>query len=389
MLSFENTEIAFKSKTNSALNNAYFLFRLIGNRQLIKWTKPFAGIAVRIPFPFRYVIKNTIFEHFCGGESIAECERNIVDLSNFHVKTILDYSVEGKESEIDFESTTHEILLTQERALMDDNVPFSVFKVTGIARFALLEKVSNGDSLSETEKAEFDRVKNRIDRICHKAADTKRKVMVDAEETWIQPVLDDLTIEMMKKYNTKEPVVYNTYQMYRHDRLEALKKIGEKAELENFYVGVKLVRGAYMEKERKRAQELGYESPIQPNKLASDRDFNAALDFLTERIHRFAICCGSHNEQSCAYLTELMHKHQIKKQDHHIYFSQLLGMSDHISFNLASEGYNVAKYVPYGPLKDVLPYLIRRADENTSVAGQSSRELALIETERKRRRLKK
>jgi proline dehydrogenase len=389
MLSFENTEIAFKSKTNSALNNAYYLFRLIGNRQLIQLTKPFAGIAVRIPFPFRYAIKKTIYEHFCGGETIAECEHTIVDLSNYHVKTILDYSVEGKESETDFERTTHEILQTQERALLDDNVPFSVFKVTGIARFALLEKISNGEALNESEKAEFERVKNRIDRICHKAADTKRKVMVDAEETWIQLVIDQLTIDMMKKYNTKEPVVYNTYQMYRHDRLAALHQIGEQAEKEQFFVGVKLVRGAYMEKERKRALEMAYPSPIQPDKAASDRDFNAALEFLTEHIQRFAICCGSHNEHSCAYLTELMAKHQIKKQHPNVYFSQLLGMSDHISFNLASEGYNVAKYVPYGPVKDVLPYLIRRADENTSVAGQSSRELSLIETERKRRKSKK
>ena len=386
MLSFENTEIAFKSKSNSELNSAYYLFRLIGNPALVKWSKPFAGLAVQIPFPFRYLIKKTIFEHFCGGENINECEKAINSLAKFKVKTILDYSVEGKETEADFEHTTEEILLTQKRSAADDHVPFSVFKVTGIARFALLEKVSAGEVLNEQEKAEFEKVRGRVERICQNAAVTNRRVMIDAEESWIQPVIDQLAEEMMLKFNTHQPVVYNTYQMYRHDRLDALKQIYEKSNELKFFVGVKLVRGAYMEKERKRAAENNYTSPIQPDKSSSDRDFNLALEFVVNHHEKFGLCAGTHNESSSLYLTELMTAKGIEKSNPNFYFSQLLGMSDHISFNLANEGYNVAKYVPYGPIKDVLPYLIRRAEENTSVAGQSSRELSLITTERNRRR---
>jgi proline dehydrogenase len=386
MLSFENTEIAFKSKSNSELNSAYYLFRLIGNPALVKWSKPFAGLAVQIPFPFRYLIKKTIFEHFCGGENINECEKTIIALAKYKVKTILDYSVEGKETEEDFERTTEEILLTQKRSAADDLVPFSVFKVTGIARFALLEKVSANGVLNEQEKSEFQKVRQRVERICQNAASTKRRVMIDAEESWIQPVIDQLAEEMMQKFNTHEPVVYNTYQMYRHDRLDALKKIYQKSNELNFFVGVKLVRGAYMEKERKRAAENNYPSPIQPDKTSTDRDFNLALEFIVKHYDKFGLCAGTHNESSSLYLTELMSANGIDKSNPNFYFSQLLGMSDHISFNLANEGYNVAKYVPYGPIKDVLPYLIRRAEENTSVAGQSSRELSLITTERNRRK---
>lgn len=386
MVSFENTEIAFKSKTNIELNKAWWLFRFIGNNQLVKLTKPFAGIAVKIGFPFRYMIKHTIFQHFCGGETIRDCEETIAHLASFDVHTILDYSVEGKESESDFDRTTQEIIDTQERSVLDEHIPFSVFKLTGIARFELLEKASSNDELSETERLELERVTNRVERICKRAFELDRCVMMDAEESWIQPIMDKLMLDMMRKFNKDRAVVYNTFQMYRHERLKKLEELNTQAENESFYAGVKLVRGAYMEKERKRALELNYLSPIQIDKNATDVDYDAALQFMVEHINRFAFCAGSHNENSATLLINLMEKHKIQPNDSRIYFSQLLGMSDHISFNLSNAGFNVAKYVPYGPLKDVLPYLIRRADENTSVAGQTSRELTLISKERSRRK---
>lgn len=385
MVSFDNTEIAFESKSNTELMKAFWLFKFIGNKSMVRLSKPFAGIAVRIPFPFKYMIKETIFSHFCGGENIRDCETTIAHLSKYNVHTILDYSVEGKETEEDFERTTEEIIDTQERAAIDDAIPFNVFKLTGIARFALLENVSIGEKLTENEKHEFERVKERVERICKKANEVDRSVMMDAEESWIQPVMDELMLEMMKKYNTEKAIVYNTFQMYRHDRLNALKEMHGVAVKENFYLGVKLVRGAYMEKERKRAIEMNYASPIQKDKEASDRDYDAALLFIAKNIERIAVCVGSHNEESSMYMTKLMVENNIAKSSSNVYFSQLLGMSDHISFNLSRAGYNVAKYVPYGPVKDVLPYLIRRADENTSVAGQTSRELMLLSKEKKRR----
>ncbi|MFM2285881.1 MAG: hypothetical protein RLZZ543_1378 [Bacteroidota bacterium] len=389
MVSFENTEIAFKSKSNNELSKAWWLFRFIGNNQLVSLSKPFAGIAVRIGFPFRYMIRQTIFQHFCGGETIRSCEDTISHLASFHVHTILDYSVEGKESEADFDRTTQEIIDTQERSVLDEHIPFSVFKLTGIARFALLEKASSGEAMTEAERSEFERVRHRVERICKRASELERCVMMDAEESWIQPIMDELMLDMMRRFNKEKAVVYNTFQMYRHDRLAKLKELHAQALKDDFYPGVKLVRGAYMEKERARAAEKGYSSPIQPDKSATDRDYDAALTFMVEHIDRFSICAGSHNENSAQLLMKLMEEKHISKNDYRVYFSQLLGMSDHISFNLAHAGYNVAKYVPYGPVKDVLPYLIRRADENTSVAGQTGRELKLLSTERARRKAKR
>lgn len=385
MISFDNTEIAFKYQNTNELKKAWWLFRMIGNNQFVKFSKPFAGIAASLA-PTRFMIKQTIYAHFCGGETIRECEKTIGALASFKVGTILDYSVEGKESEEDFDRTLDEIMDTQDRAVLDDHVPFCVFKLTGLARFGLLEKVSAGEPLTDSEKHEFEKVKQRVEKLCKKAVETDRKLMLDAEDSWIQQVMDDLILEMMRKYNTEKPIVYNTFQMYRHDRLALLKKWYEIATNEGFYVGVKVVRGAYMEKERKRAKELGYLDPIQPDKASSDRDYNAALEFITSHIDRFGLCAGTHNEQSSLLLTKLMQEKSIPSNTSQIYFSQLLGMSDHISFNLAHAGYNVAKYVPYGPVKEVLPYLIRRAEENTSVAGQTSRELDLLTREVKRRK---
>lgn len=385
MISLENTETAFKSKSNADLNRAVLLFRFIGNKSLVKIGTPLARLGLKIGGPFRSLIRSTIFRHFCGGENIRDCENTIVRLNNFKVKTILDYSVEGKELEEDFERTCEEILDTQDRAALDSKIPFNVFKLTGIARFGLLEKLSAGQELTEAEKIEFERIQQRLDRLCKKAAEVDRRLMMDAEESWIQPIMDDLALDMMRKMNREKPLIYATFQMYRHDRLELLMKWHQIAVNEGFHLGVKLVRGAYMEKERERAAQMGYPNPIQPNKEATDRDYNLALDFITDNIHRIGLVAGTHNEQSSIYLTSLQAKKNIPANDPNIYYSQLLGMGDHISFNLAEAGYNVAKYVPYGPVDDVLPYLIRRADENTSVAGQSSRELVLLTREKRRR----
>lgn len=389
MLSFENTEIAFRSKNDRELNKAWWLFRLLHNRGLVRFAKPLSGLALAVGGPFRYLIKETVFSHFCGGESIRDCEKTIATLAAGNVRTILDYSVEGKETEEDFDRTAQEIMDTQDRAALDSHIPFNVFKLTGIARFALLEKVSAGELLSGAEQAEFERVRQRVERICMKAEEIDRSVMLDAEESWIQPVMDELILGMMRRFNREKPLVFNTFQLYRHDRLEELKRWYRMAAGEGFFLGVKLVRGAYMEKERKRAKEKGYPSPIQPDKAASDRDYDTALEFMTGHIERIAICAGTHNEKSSLLLTRLMQQHNIPRDHPHVWFSQLLGMSDHISFNLSDAGYNVAKYVPYGPVKDVLPYLIRRADENTSVAGQTNRELVLISRERERRKTAK
>jgi proline dehydrogenase len=384
MLSFENTEIAFKYRSNAELSKAYWLFKLIGSNRLVKLSKPFAYIAVRLAFG-RYLIRKTIYAHFCGGTDIEDCEKTINTLDAFSIGTILDYSVEGKESEEDFERTFNEITETQNRAQLDDKVPFCVFKLTGIARFGLLEKVSAGKELTEAERHEFERVKQRVERLCKKAFEDNSRIMMDAEETWIQPVMDHLILDMMRKYNRERAVVYNTYQMYRHDRLNIIKEWHAIAINEGFKVGAKLVRGAYMEKERQRASEMHYEDPIQATKQATDTDYNNALEFIVQNIDVFALCAGTHNEESSLKLTALMNECGLKAKDERIYFSQLLGMSDPISFNLAHAGYNVAKYVPYGPVADVLPYLMRRADENTSVAGQTSRELNLLLKEKKRR----
>ena len=297
-----------------------------------------------------------------------------------------DYSVEGKDSVEDLERTTQEIIETVNTGNDNKHIPFCVFKVTGVARFGLLEKVNEGKELSAEEQAEFTAVKERVDRISKRAFDTGTPVFVDAEESWIQDAIDDLTHNLMAKYNKERVIVYNTAQMYRHDRLTFLQKAFAEAKEKGYHYGVKLVRGAYMEKERDRAEEMGYPSPIQPNKEASDRDFDAALEVCLEHIDHVALVAGSHNEESAKKLIDLMAKHHMKPEDSRVYFAQLFGMSDHISFNLSHAGYNVAKYVPYGPIKEVIPYLIRRAQENTSVKGQTGRELSLIVEELTRRK---
>jgi proline dehydrogenase len=387
MISFDNTQIAFESKTDKDLNRAYRLFKLIGNRSLVKIGKPATNLALKLGLPVKGIIRKTIFAQFCGGETIDECDATINNLGKFRIGTILDYSVEGKTSDEDFEHTTKEIIATILKGEKNEYIPFAVFKVTGISRFDLLEKANNGiEQLNDAEKAEYEQVIERINRICNAGSEKDIPVFIDAEETWIQDTIDRIAYKMMLKYNKQKAIVYNTVQMYRHDRLDYLKKEIEQAKKDEIQYGVKLVRGAYMEKERARAIEKGYPSPIQPDKKTCDKDYNSALEFLVTEINHMALCAGSHNEESSLLLAELLSKHAVSPSDKRIYFAQLLGMSDHISYNLSKHGFNVAKYVPYGPIKEVMPYLLRRADENTSVAGQTGRELSLIIKERVRRK---
>ena len=387
-IDFSNTEIAFKAKSNGDLRNSYLLFKALGYNWLVQVGPAMVNAAFAISLPIKGIIKSTVFKQFCGGESIEDCAKTIESLNKYGIGTILDYSVEGKEAEEDFEHTTKETIETIAKAQNNPKIPFSVFKVTGLARLDLLNKVNDGKILSSAETAEFDRVKERVNRICKAAYDKNVRLFIDAEESWIQNTIDNLVDEMMEMYNKNEVIVYNTIQFYRHDRLEFLKQSYQKAVEKNYHLGVKLVRGAYMEKERERAQQLNYTDPIQPNKEASDEDYNEALQFCVKHIDRIAICAGTHNEESCRVLAEMMAEANLNNNDRRIYFSQLFGMSDNLSYNLANAGYNVAKYLPYGPVKAVMPYLFRRAQENTSAKGQAGRELTLILKEMKRRRLK-
>lgn len=386
-LNFDNTEVAFRNQSNSELNAGYWLFKVISSNFLTKVGPPITNFFLNIGLPIKSIIKATIFKHFCGGETIAECEHTIEQLAAGNVGTILDYSVEGEEEESVFDFTCEEIIRTINRAAGDQRLPISVFKVTGIGRFGLLEKLDAKQALTEAEEAEFAKVKARCEKICRVAYDKNVPIMVDAEETWIQDTIDELAIDMMRLFNRERIIVYNTYQMYRHDKLADMKADHLIAKAAGYILGVKMVRGAYMEKERKRAEEMGYLSPIQPNKAASDRDYDESLNYCMAHIEEIAIVCGTHNEDSCRVLAELLDKHKVDHNHPHVYFAQLLGMSDNLSFNLSDAGYNVAKYVPYGPIKAVMPYLFRRAQENTSIAGQTSRELGLIMKEKQRRRL--
>ncbi|WP_029275914.1 proline dehydrogenase family protein [Pedobacter borealis] len=384
---FDNTEIAFRQKSNNELKKAYWLFKMIGSNFLTKVGPAITNFFLNIGLPIQGAIKATIFQQFCGGETIAECDKAIAQLDKGGVGTILDYSVEGEEEEQVFDETCAEIIRTIVRADGDVKIPITVFKITGIGRFALLQKLDAKETLNDAEKAEYEKVKLRCEMICKTAFDKGVPIMIDAEETWIQNTIDELALDMMRKFNRERIIVYNTYQMYRHDKLADMKADHLIAKADGFILGVKMVRGAYMEKERKRAAEMGYPSPIQPDKAASDRDYNESLRYCVDHIEEIAIVAGTHNEDSSRLLTYLLEEKNITHNHPHVYFAQLLGMSDNLSFNLADSNYNVAKYVPYGPIKAVMPYLFRRAQENTSVAGQTGRELGLIERELKRRKL--
>ncbi|HEY3402831.1 MAG TPA: proline dehydrogenase family protein [Ohtaekwangia sp.] len=386
-ISFEDTSVAFSYKSDAALKKAHFIFSLVNHPWISSLATSSVKLALKLGLPVEGIIKRTVFDHFCGGISIDNCDDEISTLTQYHVGTILDYSVEGEKSETGFDQVVDETLRTIDKASKaPHSIPFSVFKVTGLASAELLEKVQQKETLTEEEQKAFERVRKRVDTICQWAHSKDVRVLIDAEETWIQDPIDDLANVMMARYNQKKTIVFNTYQLYRTASLGNFRNAYQHALTHNYFLGGKLVRGAYMEKERERAQLKGYPSPIHPDKESTDKAFNDALTFSLENKDRISIMCGSHNEYSNYYLTVLMEKHGLSNNDERIWFAQLYGMSDNISFNLAKAGYKVAKYVPYGPVKAVMPYLLRRAAENTSVAGQSSRELILIRKELKRRR---
>jgi len=385
-LNFENTKIAFSYKRTGELKKARFLFSSMGKPWLTKLGIDLTNLAFKLHLPIKMLIKPTIFKQFCGGETLEEADITALQLSTYGLGVIMDYGVEGKSSEIEFEKTTASFLRTIEFSSNKKYIPFISLKVTGFARFELLEKLHRKDTLSPEETAEATRVSHRIDLICNAAAKNNKMILIDAEETWIQQPVDDFANNMMALYNKKKTVVFNTFQLYRHDRSAFLQKSLQQAKEKNYFLGAKLVRGAYLEKERLRASSMNYEDPIQPSKEATDRDYDEAVEFCLDNLDYCSLFIGTHNEDSCMKATHIMTKTSIPSSSDKVFFSQLYGMSDNISFNLAKNGYNVSKYLPYGPVEDVIPYLMRRAQENTSVAGQTGRELVLIHKELERRK---
>ncbi|MBP7473909.1 MAG: proline dehydrogenase family protein [Pyrinomonadaceae bacterium] len=386
-LNFQDTATAFADKNDSQLKEKYRLFKLLNSPLLNSIGSAATRFALSIGLPVEGLIKATIFEQFCGGETIEESMPTIEGLGRSGVGAILDYSVEGKATEEDFDRTKNEIIRTIERAKDDPNIPFAVFKVTGIAPLGTLERMSHKKKLDAKGQAKCERIHTRVSEICEYAYSVKQPVFIDAEESWIQDAIDRLATDMMERFNREEPIVYTTIQSYRTDRLQFLKDSRRQAKLDGYIYAVKLVRGAYMEKERERAAEIGYPSPIHATKAETDADYDAALEYCMRHFKDMAFVAASHNEESTQKVVAMMHEFGISPNHPHIFFSQLYGMGDNISYVLAKEGYNVSKYVPYGPVADTVPYLIRRANENSSAAGYVSRELEMIEKELKRRKL--
>lgn len=384
-LSFENTEIAFKHLSTEELKRARMLFNMFKFKFLIKYGPGLASGALKFGIPVKPLIRKTIFDHFCGGESIEDCDNAVANLYHNGIGAILDYSVEGVESEDNFDLNLEEILRTIDKAAAQEEYPFAVFKPTGVGRFDLLAKVNSKEKLSVEEEGEYARFSDRMDKLCSHAASMKVRLFIDAEESWIQDAIDDIVDDLMAKYNVDKAWVYQTVQLYRKGRLGYMHDCLDKARERKYFLGFKLVRGAYMEKERERAEEMGYPSPIQDTKADTDRDYDQAIRFCVEHRDVVSVCAGTHNEKSSQLLFQLLNENGIDKQDERFWFAQLYGMSDNISYNLSYHGYNVAKYLPYGPIQAVLPYLGRRAQENTSVEGQTGRELNLIEMELARR----
>jgi proline dehydrogenase len=401
-ISFDNTEFAFEYKTDKELRQARFLFSLMSSPWLVKMGIHAMPWALRARLPIKGLIRKTIFEQFVGGETLEETKPVAEKLWKYNVQVILDYGVEGKEGEENFDSACENFLRVIDYAATQPNIPFMSVKVTGFARFSLMEKLDSLmhdhkgslmkrylkalEDLAPSERDEWHRVRNRLMRICERANEKQRGVMVDAEDSWIQDPVDALTILMMDTFNKQKIVVYNTLQHYRHDRLKFLEDSLDAARERNFILGAKLVRGAYMEKERKRAKDLGYPSPIHPSKEATDEDFNKGVAFCIDHLDRIGLIVASHNEYSNLYATELLQKKGLPLNHPRVHWSQLYGMSDNITFNLAHAGCSVSKYLPFGPIRDVIHYLMRRAQENTSVGGQTGRELTLIRKELERRR---
>ncbi|MFC5045743.1 proline dehydrogenase family protein [Aquimarina hainanensis] len=384
---FDNTETAFALKSDSELERAYFLFKMISNEPLVRIGTAVTNFALKAHLPVQGLIRATVFDHFCGGVNESDCIPVVDKMYGKGVSSVLDYSVEGKEEEAQFDSALEKILEIVDFAADKKAIPFGVFKPTGFGRFLVWQKITEGEKLTEEEQQEWERIEARFDAVCKRAYDADLPLLIDAEESWMQDAADDLVAKMMKKYNKEKAIVYNTLQLYRHDRLEYLKRLHEEARVYGFKIGMKIVRGAYMEKENERAKEKGYTSPICVNKEATDVNFDTTLRYILDNIEDISVFIGTHNEHSTVLAMNIMDEKGITKNDPNVWFGQLYGMSDHISFNVAAEGYNIAKYLPFGPVRDVMPYLIRRAEENTSVAGQTSRELDLLSREKKRRKL--
>ena len=386
--SFENTELAFASKTDWQLKKAYYLFKIVNNNTMASMATFSANLGLSLHLPIKGMIKATVFEHFCGGETIEECQVTSKRMAKYNVGSILDYSVEGKDSEEAFDNALAETLKTIANAKDNPAVPYCVFKPTGIGSSLLMEKIQLGEELSDSETAAFDRIKDRYETLSKAAYDNDVRLLIDAEDSWYQETIDNLLYDLMEKYNKKRAIVFNTYQMYRWESLDNIKKAHQMANDKGFFLGAKLVRGAYMEVERERAEEKGYKDPICVDKEATDKSYDDGLRYCVDNIANVELFNGTHNEQSNFFLVDLMTKAGLERNDPRIWSVQLFGMSDNISFILADAGYNVAKYLPYGPIKHVMPYLIRRAKENTSVGGQSSRELVMLSDEMRRRKNK-
>lgn len=383
---FENTEVAFSLKSDSELERAYFLFKMISHQPLVRIGTAATHFALKAHLPVEGLIRATVFDHFCGGVNEDDCLPVIDKMYEKGVSSVLDFSVEGKEIESHFDAAMEKTLKIIKFADDRKSMPIAVFKPTGFGRFHLYQKKGEGKPFTPEEQIEWNKVVERFDKVCKLAKEKNVEILIDAEQSWMQNAADELCEMMMRKYNTGMPIVYNTLQLYRWDRLDYLKSLHEKAKKDGFTIGIKIVRGAYMEKERQRAEENGYESPICATKEATDRNFDETQDYILRNLDTISLFIGTHNEQSCYLAMEMMEDLNISKSDNRVWFGQLYGMSDQISFNLAAHGYNVTKYVPFGPVKDVMPYLIRRAEENTSVAGQTNRELILLKTEKQRRK---
>ncbi|HBO31023.1 proline dehydrogenase family protein [Leeuwenhoekiella palythoae] len=384
---FDDTKTAFSLKSDSELERAYFLFKMISLQPLVKIGTAVTRFALNASLPVEGLVRATVFDHFCGGVSEKDCVSTIDAMYSKNVHSVLDFSVEGKETESLFDSALERVMSLIDFAKDRPGMPFSVFKPTGFGRFEVWRKVTENETLSDKEQQEWKRIQERFHKVCKKAKACDIKLLIDAEESWMQGAVDDLVLEMMQTYNQEKPIVFTTLQCYRWDRLAYLKDLHQDGIEKGYHLGIKIVRGAYMEKERARAEEKGYDSPICKDKPETDAHFNAMLVYIFDNLEDIWAFIGTHNEESNYLAIEIMAQKEIAPDDGRVWFGQLYGMSDHISYNLAKEGYNVTKYVPFGPVKDVMPYLIRRAEENTSVAGQTNRELSLIQEERRRRKL--
>ena len=382
----DNTKNGFILKSNFELKKAYILFKVISSRTLTNLGKNLLELSLKLKLPVLFIIRATVFRQFCSGENLHESYETVKKLNKKNVKSYLHYSVEGLENEKTYDNSLNEVVKSIEFAASKDILDYTVFKPTAVASSVILNKVTEEKELSSFEKGLYIRIVDRFDIICKTAFENQIKILVDAEESWLQDAIDDIVLKMMIKYNTDSTIVYNTSQMYRHDRLKYLRELKKKSIENNFQIGIKLVRGAYIEKENKRAKKYNYKSPICESKHATDTNFNEGANFILSNLDNFSLFCGSHNEKSIYNILDIMKDSKMQKNNPKIWFGQLYGMSDNISFNLAEEGYNVIKYLPFGPIKEVIPYLIRRAEENTSVKGQTSRELELIKKELKRRK---